>query len=158
MTDAIIDRISPSDLDTIVHIYNSVFRPQQDVEWFARRFDGRRNTLIQVARIGNDAVGFYAGLELKPDTHCPWLVGVVPEVRRSGVATQLMHAAQDWARTEGYAYVRFEVPNHIRTFLQFGIANDYDIVGTRLDGERINTLVVFEKHILPHGGDEPGLA
>jgi len=147
MPDAIIDRLSPNDLDTITFLYSTVFRPARDREWISRRLEGRRSVLVQVARVDDDAVGFYLGYELKPDTHYTWLVGVVPEVRRTGVATQLMHAAQDYARNEGCRILRFECDNHIRPFLHFGIANGYDIVGMRWNSERMSNLIIFEKHV-----------
>ncbi len=148
MADATIDRINPADLETITHLYNAIFRPQRDEAFFSRRFDGRRGILAQVARIEHDAVGFYLGFELKPDTHFVWLVGVVPDLRRSGVATQLMHAAQHWAHAEGYRFIRFECDNRIRPFLHFGIANNYDIGGIRWDPDRLTNLVIFQKSIV----------
>ncbi len=145
MADAIIDRINPADLGTITHLYNSIFRPERDEAWIKRRLDGRRGILAQVARIEHDAVGFSIGMELKPTAHFAWLVGVVPELRRTGIGTQLMHAAEDWARTEGYRTLRFESPNTVRPFLHFGIADGYDIVGIRWDQDLMTNLVVFEK-------------
>lgn len=147
MPDAIIDRIDPTDLELVTHLYNSMFRPEREENWIARRLKGRYNPLVQVARVDNDAVGFYIGFELKPVTHFAWLVGVAPELRRTGVATQLMHAAEDWSRTEGYHAIRFECDNRIRPFLHFGIANDYDITGIRWDPERLTNLVIFEKQL-----------
>jgi len=147
MADATIDKINPADLDLVTHLYNSMFRPVQDEQWIARRVEGRMKPLVQVARIGSDAVGFYIGFELKPSTHYTWLVGVVPEMRRTGIASQLMHAAEDWSFTEGYKYLRFECDNRIRAFLQFGISYDFDIVGIRWDIERLSNLVIFEKAI-----------
>ena len=147
MPDAIIDRINPTDLDTITHLYNTVFRPAREEAWIRRRLDGRARILAQTARIEHDAVGFYLGFELKPDTHFTWLVGVVPEVRRGGIATQLMRAAEDHARTEGHRFIRFECDNRIRPFLQFGIAGGYDIVGLRWDGDRMTNLVIFQKDL-----------
>lgn len=145
MADAIIDRLDPTDLSTITHLYNQMFRPEWSAEDIQRRLRGRFNVLVQVARIESDAVGFYVGMELKPTVHFAWLCGVASEMRRTGIATQLMHAAEDWARTEGYQFLRFECDNKIRPFLHFGIANQYDITGLRWDGERMSNLVVFEK-------------
>ncbi len=154
MADAIIDRLSPSDTETIAHLYNSVFRPAHDAAWFDRRLQGRHNPLIQVARLGSDAVGFYLGLELKPSTHCGWLLGVVSDFRRAGIGTQLMRAAVDWAASEGYRYMRFEVPNSVRHSLHFGIAEGFDIVGIRWDGDLTTNLVIFEKALHEHHGHE----
>ena len=147
MADATIDRINPTDLDLVTHLYNSMFRPEQSAEWIARRLEGRMKPLVQVARIENDAVGFYVGYELKPSTHYTWLVGVVPEMRRAGIASQLMHAAEDWSQSEGYKYMRFECDNRIRAFLHFGISADFDIVGIRWDMDRLANLVIFERVI-----------
>lgn len=148
MADAIIDRINPTDLGLLTHLYNSVFRPPMTEDELRRRLRGRHNVLVQVARKGNEAVGFYVGMELRPDVHFAWTCGVTPESRRTGVATQLMHAAEDWARTEGYRILRFECDNDVRPFLQFGIANDYDIVGIRWDSERMHNVVIFEKNLV----------
>jgi GNAT superfamily N-acetyltransferase len=147
MPDAIIDRIDPTDLELVTHLHNSLFRPERDEAWFARRLEGRSRALIQVARIDKDAVGFYIGFELKPITHFAWLVGVVPELRRTGIATQLMHAAAERTRAEGYHTIRFECDNRIRPFLHFGIENDYDITGIRWDSDRLTNLVIFEKSL-----------
>lgn len=145
MADATIDRINPTDLDTIVHLYNSMFRPNRDIEWLTRRIIGRLKPLVQVARIKNDAVGFYAGWEHKPDTHFAWIVGVVPEMRRAGIGTQMLRAAGEWARTEGYDYMRFEASNRVRPFLHFGISEGYDIIGVRWEHEQMANVVVMEK-------------
>lgn len=147
MADAIIDRINPADLGLIAHLYNSVFRPALSEDDLKRRLRGRHNVLVQVARIGNEAVGFSIGMELRPDVHFVWTCGVAPEMRRCGIATQLMLSAEDWARTEGYKVIRFECDNNVRPFLHFGIANDYDIVGIRWDTERMHNVVIFEKQL-----------
>ncbi|MCA9309619.1 MAG: GNAT family N-acetyltransferase [Phycisphaerales bacterium] len=145
MADAIIDRIDPTDLELVTHLYNQLFRPERSEDWIARRLKGRHNILVQVASIDKDAVGFSVGMELKPSVHFSWICGVVPEMRRTGIATQLMRAAEDWARVEGYASMRFECSNQVRGFLHFGIANGYDIVGIRWDPDRLMNLIIFEK-------------
>lgn len=145
MADAVIDRINPADLGLITHLYNQIFRPERSEEDLRRRLRGRHNILVQVARVKNDVVGFYAGMELKPSVHFAWMCGVVSEMRRAGIATQLMHAAEDWSRSEGYQTLRFECDNKIRPMLHFGIANGYDIVGIRWDQDRMSNLIIFEK-------------
>ena len=147
MADAIIDRIDPKDLELVAHLYNSMFRPERDEEFFRRRLLGRHNPLVQVARIDHDAVGFSIGMELKPNVFFAWIVGVVPEMRRTGIATQLMLGAETWAHAEGYERVRFECSNQTRPFLHFGIANGYDIVGLRWDPDLMTNLVIFEKRL-----------
>jgi len=147
MPDAMIDRINPTDLELVTHLYNVVFRPPVSEEWMAKRLRGRHNVHIQVARVENNAVGFSVGMELRPDTHLVWTCGVIPDVRRTGVASQLMRSAEDWARCEGYQTIRFECDNNVRPFLHFGIANDYDIVGLRWDSQSMHNVVIFEKQL-----------
>ena len=141
----VIDRIDPSDTALMAHMFNQVFRPERTAESFTRRMKSRHNPLFMIARIDNEAVGLYVGLELKPTVHFAWLCGVLPAVRRMGVATQLMHAAMDWARAEGYQSIRFECDNHQRAMLHFGISSGYDIVGIRWDADRSQNLVIFER-------------
>lgn len=147
MADAVIDRIDPKDIALVTHLYNQIFRPERTEEQLRTRLRGRHNILVQVARIGADAVGFSIGMELKPTVHFAWLCGVVPEMRRAGIATQLMESAEQWAVTEGYRAMRFECDNKIRPMLHFGIAAGYDIVGIRWDPDRVSNLVIFEKII-----------
>jgi len=147
MADAVIDRIDPKDIALVTHLYNQIFRPERTEEQIRHRLRGRHNILVQVARIGADAVGFSIGMELKPTVHFAWLCGVVPEMRRAGIATQLMQAAEQWAIAEGYNSMRFECDNKIRPMLHFGIAAGYDIVGIRWDTDRMSNLVIFEKVI-----------
>jgi GNAT superfamily N-acetyltransferase len=148
MADATIDRINPADLETVTHLHNSIFRPERERAWIERFLIGRHNVLVQVARIQNDAVGFYIGMELRPNTHQGWLVGVVPEMRRSGIGTQLLRAAGEWAKEQGYRSIRFEVPNTVRPVLQFAIAEGFDITGVRYDHDLATNLVIFERNLL----------
>ncbi len=149
MADAIIDLVGPEDLPVITELYNKIFRPQRDVESFRRRFQGRYNDLILVARIGDRPVGFFLGFELKPTVYFAWFYGVIPECRRQGIASQLMDAVHAWARQNGYESVRFECHNQHRPMLHMAIALGYDIVGIRWDPDRGDNLVIFEKVLSP---------
>jgi len=148
MADAVIDRIDPKDSATIAHLYNQVYKPEQDVEFFERRLRDRIAPLVLVARIENEAVGFYIGFELRPGVYFSWVTGVFPDARRMGIATQLICTAADWAKSEGYHIIRFECTNKHRPMLHFGIAQDYNIVGIRYDGETIENMLIFEKSLV----------
>ena len=145
MADAIIDLVGPEDLPIIVKLYNQIFRPSRDLESFRRRFRGRYNILKLVARLDDRPVGFFLGFELKPTVYFAWFYGVLPEVRRQGIASQLMDAVHSWARQNEYESIRFECHNQHRPMLHMGIALEYDIVGIRWDPDRGDNLVIFEK-------------
>jgi GNAT superfamily N-acetyltransferase len=145
MADVIIDLLGPEDTSVIVDLYNQVFRPPRDLESFERRFLGRYNVLRLVARMGRQPVGFFVGFELKPTAYFAWFYGVMPEYRRTGIASQLMEAVHEWSRQNGYESIRFECHNQHRPMLHLAIAKEYDIVGIRWDPDRGDNLVIFEK-------------
>jgi len=147
MADAVIDLVGPEDLPEIVDLYNHIFRPPRDLESFRRRFQGRYNTLLMIARVKNQPVGFSLGFELKPTVFFGWFYGVVPDLRRQGIASQMMEAVHDWARQNDYESIRFECHNQHRPMLHLAIALEYDIVGIRWDPDRGENLVLFEKSL-----------
>jgi len=147
MGDIVIDLIDPANTEPVVHLYNQVFRPERDAEFFNRRLQNRVNPLVMMARIEDEAVGFFIGMELKPSVFFAWLVGVPPDARRQGVGSHLMRSASDWARERDYRFIRFECYNHQRTMMHFGIAEGYDIIGLRWDPDSADNLVIFEKRL-----------
>ena len=149
MADAIIDLVGPEDLQIIAKLYNQIFRPPRDVESFKRRFRGRYNVLHLIARVEDRPVGFFLGFELKPAVFFAWFYGVIPELRRQGIASQLMDAVHSWAKQNEYESIRFECHNQHRPMLHLAIALQYDIVGIRWDPDRGDNLVIFEKVLGP---------
>lgn len=145
MADAIIDILGDEDLAVMVKLYNQVFRPAHDEEFFRRRYLGRHNVLQMVARIDNQPVGFFIGFELKPRVFFAWFYGVVNDFRRQGIASQLMDAVHEWALANDYEAIRFECHNQHRPMLHLGIARGYDIVGIRWDPDRGANLLLFQK-------------
>jgi GNAT superfamily N-acetyltransferase len=134
-------------LPQAVELYNSMFRPKRQLDFFKRRFMGRYNVLTLLARLDGRPVGFWVGFEIKPGMYYHWLGGVLVEFRRKGIARQLFEAERAWAREQGYEYVRCECMNHQREFLQFAVNVGYDIVGIRWDSTHADNLIVFEKAV-----------
>jgi GNAT superfamily N-acetyltransferase len=154
MADAVIDIVGPGDLPVIVQLFNQIFRPSRNEEFFHRRYLGRYNVLQMVARVDDRPVGFFLGFELKPRVFFAWFYGVLPGYRRQGIASQLMEAVHSWARLHGYEAIRFECHNQHRPMLHLAIALEYDIVGIRWDPDRGANLVLFQKTLNGEGGRE----
>jgi ribosomal protein S18 acetylase RimI-like enzyme len=146
MTNAKIDIVGPGEYGLVGEIYNSVFRPAVDVTFFERRLRHHKS-LVMVAELEKQPVGFSCGYELRPSTYYSWLYGVHPDARRLGIASQLMDAEHAWARNQGYEMVRFECYNQHRPMLLLAISVGYDIVGIRWDSRTAENLVIFEKHL-----------
>src|SRR5947209_2279408 len=147
MADATIDILGPEDLAVIVDLFNRMFRPARNEEFFNRRYLGRYNVLQMVARVEDRPVGFFTGFELKPSVFFAWFYGVLPDYRRQGIATQLMEAVHDWARLHDYEAIRFECYNQHRPMLHLAITLEYDILGVRWDPDRSANLVLFQKQL-----------
>jgi GNAT superfamily N-acetyltransferase len=148
MADAEIVVVGQGELPLIVDLYNDIFRPPKDMAFFHRRLAGRQGMLLLVAQIGGRPVGFSAGIELKPNVFFSWLMGVLPDYRRAGIASQLHDAECAWAKDHGYQYMRMECYNGHRSILQMAIASGFDIVGVRWDHDRSQNLIIFEKALL----------
>src|SRR5260370_37019362 len=131
MADAIIELVGPEEMPVICSLYNQIFRPLRDVDSFRRRFRGRYNVLMLVARLQDQPVGFFLGFELKPTVYFAWFYGVLSEFRRQGIDSQLMDAVHSWAGQNEYETIRFEWHNKQRPEIHLAISLRIDIVGIR---------------------------
>lgn len=131
-----------------VELYNSIFRPKREIDYFKRRFLGRHNVLTLLARVDDQPVGFWIGFELKPTMFYHWLGAVKTDRRRAGIGSQLADAQATWAREKGYEHIRCECLNHQREYLHFAIELDYHICGIRWDSTHADNLIVFEKNLI----------
>ena len=145
MANAEVVIVGPGELPLVADLYNEIFRPPKEVEFFRRRFQGRYNSLILIANVERQPVGFSTGFELKPNVFFSWLTGVHQDYRRSGIATQLHEAQCAWAAEHGYEYIRMECHNAHRAILHMAIEMNFNIVGVRWDPDRGDNLIIFEK-------------
>lgn len=147
MATAKIISINPTELDIITDLYNEMFSPAQDEEFFRRRFMGRHNVAMFLATFDEEPVGFAIGFELMPSTYFCWLCGVMKDARRMGVATQLMHALLAFAKDHAYSIARFECQNQHRPMLHVAISESFDLVGIRWDTNTAHNVVIFERDL-----------
>lgn len=145
MADADVVVVGTGELPLIVELYNEMFRPPRDLDFFQRRLRGRYNSLLLIANVDGRPIGFSTGFELKPSVFFAWLTGVLPDYRRQGIAMQLQTAQSAWASEHEYSFIRMECHNHHRPILHMAIAMEFNIVGFRWDAERSDNLIVFEK-------------
>jgi GNAT superfamily N-acetyltransferase len=134
-------------LPQVTEVYNLCFRPRAATELFTRRFQSRHNVLTLLARVDERPVGFWVGFELKPGVFYHWLGAVIPEARRTGIASQLQDAMESWAREQDYEYLRCECLNAQKEFIHFAVSTGYTIVGIRWDSTRSDNLIIFEKSV-----------
>jgi len=144
MANADIVMIGMRELPLIADLFNEVFRPSRDRNFFERRFKGRLNPLVLLAQVDKRPAGFAIGYENKPRTFYCWLIGVLPDYRRQGIASQLMEALAAWAKENDYRTIRFECFNTQRPIMHLAITQNYDIVGLRYDSDNDKNLIIWE--------------
>lgn len=154
MANAEIDFIGLGELGLIVDLYNEVFRPARDVRFFERRFRGRNNPMVLLARVEQRSVGFSLGYELKPGTFYCWYIGVHLDFRRAGIASQLMEAMSARAADSGYHTIRFECFNWQRPMLHLAISQKYDIVGLLFDRQTQANRIILEQTLTEQSDEE----
>lgn len=147
MANADIVLLGPGELPLIEDMFNQVFRPGRDRSYFERRLKGRYNSLILLAQVQKRPAGFALGYEIKPSTFYCWLLGILPEYRQAGIASQLMEAMAAWAREHAYRVLRFECYNRHRPMLRLAIKQNFDVVGVRFDTEEGANLITMEQVI-----------
>ena len=145
MADAQVDVLGLGELPLVAGLYGEIFTPARDADSLKRHFIGRYNELVLIASQDDRPVGFYLGYEADPRAHFGWLLGVLPDARRQGVASQLLDAAEEWARNHQYETLRCEVHSHARAMQHMAIAREYDITGLRWDPDVGTNVVIFEK-------------
>ena len=146
MANAKIEAVGPGEYQLICDLHNAIFTPPVDAKFFERRLRNR-DSLVMVAELEKQPVGFSCGYELRPSTFYGWLYGVLPDARRLGITSQLLDAEYAWVGDHGYEMIRFECYNQHRPMLQLAIKRGYDIVGIRWDSRTAGNLVVFEKYV-----------
>ena len=83
-------------LPQAVELYNQIFRPRREVDFFKRRFMGRYNTLTLIARIQGDAVAQAIQLAIEYDPAPPF-PGGHPDRAPEGVTAGLKARVYDAA-------------------------------------------------------------
>lgn len=149
MANAEIVVVGQGELELVTSLYNEIFIPKREQEFFRRRLSGRYNSLILIANLDGRPIAFSLGFELKPATWFSWLIGVLPDFRRMGIASQLLSAEHAWARDHEYAMLRYECHNRHRAMLHLALQTEYEIMGVRWDPDRQENMVLFEKSLAP---------
>lgn len=117
------------------------FKGVYSEERYEQRLAGRPSLLL-VADVGGQAVGYKVGYEERPRLFYSWLGGVVPEFRGGGVASALRERQEAWAREHGYERLRVKSKNQFPKMLRLLIGAGYSIVGTEGSGDELK--IVFE--------------
>lgn len=91
-------------------------------------------------------VGFKTGYTRRDKQFHSWLGGVIPESRRSGIASELMNRLHEHLISRNYEKVRTQTGNEYRSMLLLNIKLGYDVIGTYVNGKN-QIRITLEKKI-----------
>jgi GNAT superfamily N-acetyltransferase len=103
--------------------------------------------LILVAKVDAVPVGFKVGYQLTEYTFYSWLGGVVPEYRKSGIATLLLNYQEQWARQSGYKRIKVKSMHRFPGMLNLLISNGYKSEGVEDNADGSEIKIVFSKNL-----------
>lgn len=107
-------------LEQVRPIYSACFGvlPPDD---FASRVEERAASMLQLACLGGQVVGYKLGYRRNPEVFYSWLGGVLPQHRRQGVARELLERQHAWCRESGYRRVRTDTTNAFKDMLLLNV-------------------------------------
>ncbi|UPQ87929.1 GNAT family N-acetyltransferase [Vibrio sinaloensis] len=103
------------------------FAHKETVESLSARLEGKVRSLIQVAKQGDNLLGFKIGYQLDDNTFYSWFGGVSSLARNKGVAQQLLEIQERWVREQGYRQLKVKSRNQFPSMLRLLLRNGYMI-------------------------------
>jgi len=94
-----------------------------------------RKFLALVAESDGKLVAYKVGYGETEARFYSWIGGVLPEHRREGWATKLLHHQEQWCRDQGYKEINVWTANRYREMLIFLLNEQYEIYAVANDSK-----------------------
>lgn len=117
------------------------FEKKLELEALQARLSGRPH-LCLLALEDDRPVAYKVGYQETPNRFYSWIGAVLPEFRGRGIARELLHRQEQWARAQGYGEINVWSENRYRGMLIFLLKEGYDIFAVAGDGK-----VLFRKRL-----------
>lgn len=106
-----------------------------------------KKSLMLIATCNNQPIAYKLGYELNSNEFYSWLGGVIPTYRKQGIATKLRLTQEQWAKDNGYQFIRVKSMNRFPNMLQLLLSSGYKICGYEDNGNEDNSKVRFVKAV-----------
>ena len=94
-----------------------------------------RKFLALVAKSAGEIVAYKVGYGETESRFYSWIGGVLPEHRKKGWATELLHYQEQWCREQGDRDINVWTANRYRTMLIFLLKEQYEIYAVANDSK-----------------------
>lgn len=129
----------------ILEVYKTIFDDYK-LDFFKSRISEKDDLLIALCYSKVNLVGFKIGYRYNENTFYSWVGGVLPSMRKKGVARTLAALQEEKVREEGYLKLRTKSMNRFKPMMILNLKNGFDIIQVYTnDGGQ--TKVVFEKKL-----------
>ncbi len=118
--------IKDSNIETAWAISNQIpefDNPYPLIEYKKRLTNVCHNILV--AYVNDEVVGFKIGFARDGLSFYSWLGGVVPKHRRKGIATLLAAHQEQWAKGQGFSFIRLKTRNIHKRMLIFALKSGF---------------------------------
>lgn len=132
-------------VDDVIEVHQQLPEFNEDIK---NKLLGRlenKQSLILIAVIGEQKLGYKLGYQVSDDTFYSWLGGVLPHYRRTGVATKLREYQESWAKEAGFNKVTVKSMNQFPAMLQMLISSGYQIYGYEQAEQVAEGKILFSK-------------
>lgn len=136
--------------------FNELLLIHQQIPEFSSKISMRfyeerlKNTLhlALVAELEGKVIGFKVGYQSdNHKTFYSWMGGVIPEFRKSGVASALAKFQENWARDNGFKEIFFKTRNRFPAMISFGLKRDFKITGVIRKESVVDYRIVMMKKL-----------
>lgn len=128
-----------ADLESRIPEFDGAYTLQK----IQKRLENRR-FLALVAKSAGEVVAYKVGYGETDSRFYSWIGGVLPDHRRNGWATMLLHFQEQWCREQGYREINVWTANRYRTMLIFLLKEQYEIYAVANDSKVLMRKVIDE--------------
>lgn len=138
--------IREGSIEDVVHLQARIneFSTPKPKETIIDRLNNK-TSLTLVAQHEHELVGFKLGYAESKTQFYSWLGGVSPHARRQGIAKQLLHHQEDWARSQGFKRLRVKSRNRFRAMMILLLNEGYLIKGSEIKAHSEDSVIYFLK-------------
>lgn len=104
-------------------------------------------SLITVAYLENNPIGYMISYEQSEKVVYCWLAGVDYRYRRMGTLTTLMDYHMDWARKRGYTKIQIKTRNDKRNMLSYLVKNEWNFTKVEEADSIEHNSIYLEKNL-----------
>ena len=128
-------------------INQQIFQFNETSEHLTSCFQNKQKIVIHLAFQQTQPVGFKAGFETEPWCFESWRGGVLPSVRRQGIAQELMQRQHQWCMQNNFRCMKTVTNSDNTPMLMLNLKNGFEIVGSFVN-RRKKLKILQEKWLL----------